>query len=68
MPIPVGSEHVLIGDKKELPEIAVGSLNLRIHQNGKHDFDAQFTNVYVVKGMGYNLVLCMTSNGAMSSP
>ena len=55
LPIPVGGEHVLIGDKKHLPVIAVGSLNLRIHQDGKSDFDAQLTNGNVVKGMGYNL-------------
>ena len=44
LPIPVGSEHVLIGDKKELPVIAVGRLNLRTQQDGKPDFDAHLTN------------------------
>ena len=51
--IPKGKEKVLIGDGKGMEVLGIGSLNLKMH--AKVDFNVKLTNVFVTKGIGFNL-------------
>ena len=51
--IPPGKEKVSIGDEKEMNEIGIGSLNLKLHS--KTGSNVTLLRVYVTEGIQYNM-------------